>query len=215
MVLSLVTSKRRQPWSSKSPLGRSKPFWEDGGHFKRPPGRTLDRLKGLKSSRKDFSIKKDLLRGRLKRKVLWEGLFVSNINIAHNATMGSTYSQQLTFSHIIYYICWLVLNLALLENWCLDSRRNEEHSYHLWTVAGWSAKLHGLEQFDQRYAAPVNSGEFLPQAVKIPGWHNIIYSLFVFFEMGSVKQRVFFEMGSVKQHVFFEMGSIKQLQTCP
>ena len=129
--------------------------------------------------------------------------------------MGSTYSQQLTFSHIIYYICWLVLNLALLENWFLDSMRNEEHSYHLRTVAGWSAKLHGLEQFDQRYGAPVISGEFLPQAVKIPGWHNIIYSLFVFFEMGSVKQRVFFEMGSVKQHVFFEMGSIKQLQTCP
>ena len=115
--------------------------------------------------------------------------------------MGSTFSQQLTFSHIIYYICWLVLNLALLENWFLDSRRNEEHSYHLWTVAGWSAKLHGLEQFDQRYAAPVNSGEFLPQAVKIPGWHNIIYSLFVFFEMGSVKQRVFFDMGSVKQRI--------------
>ena len=94
--------------------------------------------------------------------------------------MGSTYSQ-LTFSHIIYYICWLVLNLALLENWFLDSRRNEEHPYHLWTVAGWSAKLHGLEQFDQRYAAPVKSEEFfLPQAVKIPGWHSIIYSLFVF-----------------------------------
>ena len=39
--------------------------------------------------------------------------------------MGSTNSQQSTFSYIVYYICWLVLNLALLETCFLDSRRNE------------------------------------------------------------------------------------------